>query len=91
VLDAGTSHRRGIDLARELLVQPMRTSEAGMDDERFDPDALADAMAAMLGLQVTPAQRPGVLLHLRNTRRIAAPMLRFPLPERSENAPVFRS
>ncbi len=62
-----------------------------MDEDRFDAAAVADAMAALLGLQLTPAQRPGVLLHLRNTRRIAQALLRCRLPERSENAPVFRS
>jgi hypothetical protein len=62
-----------------------------MDDDRFDPAALADAMAALHGLQLTPEQRPGVLLHLRTTHRVAAPLVRFRLPERSENAPVFRS
>ena len=62
-----------------------------MEEDRFEPEAAADAMAALLGLQVTPAQRPGVVLHLRNTRRIATTLLRFRLPERAENAPVFRS
>lgn len=62
-----------------------------MNDDSFDPAALTAAIAPLLGLQVTPAQRPGVLLHLANTRRIATPMLRFELPERTENAPVFRS
>jgi Protein of unknown function (DUF4089) len=61
-----------------------------MDEDRFDAEALVDAMAPMLGLRVTPDQRAGVLLHLRNTRRIAAIMLRFRLPERTEHAPVFR-
>ena len=62
-----------------------------MDDDLFDAEALAAAMAPMLGLQVTADQRSSVLLHLRNTRRIAATLLRFRLPERTENAPVFRS
>ena len=62
-----------------------------MDERRFDPDEVVDAMAPMLGLQVTPQQRPGVLMHLRNTRRLAEVMLRFRLPERTEHAPVFRS
>jgi hypothetical protein len=62
-----------------------------MDDDHFDPDALVAAMAPMIGLRVTSDQRPGVLLHLRNTRRIAQAVLRFRLPERTDNAPVFRS
>jgi hypothetical protein len=62
-----------------------------MDEDRFQPAAVADALAGLLGLALTPAQRPGVLLHLANTRRVAVPLLRLRLPERAENAPVFRS
>jgi hypothetical protein len=62
-----------------------------MDDDPFDPEALAAAMALALGLRLSAEQLPGVLLHLRNTRRIARTLMRFRLPERTENAPVFRS
>jgi hypothetical protein len=62
-----------------------------MDDDPFDPEALAAAMALALGLRLSAEQLPGVVLHLRKTRRIAHTLLRFRLPERTENAPVFRS
>jgi hypothetical protein len=62
-----------------------------MEEDRFDAEALVEAMAPMLGLRVTSDQQPGVVLHLRNTARIAQAVPRFRLPERTENAPVFRS
>lgn len=61
-----------------------------MEDHRVDAGALAAAMAPMVGLEVTPEQRPGVCLHLEATRKIALQVMRFATPERTENAPVFR-
>ena len=61
-----------------------------MNDEQAEIDALVEAIAPLIGLCVTEAQRPGVVLHFGNTYRIASRVLRFPLPERAENAPVFR-
>ena len=49
------------------------------------------AAAAMLDLTITAEQRPGVLMHLANTRRVAQAVLDFPLPPETENGPVFRS
>ena len=60
------------------------------DDDGFDAEAVADAAAAMLGLTITAEQRPGVLMHLANTRRVARAVLDFPLPDETENGPVFR-
>lgn len=62
-----------------------------MGDDVFDPEAVATAMAPMVGLRLTDDQRPGVVLNLGNTRRVAANLLSFQLPERIENAPVYRS
>lgn len=61
-----------------------------MDDNGFDPETLAAVMGRLVGLEVRPSDLKGVTLHLRNTQRIARPMLRAPIPERIENAPVFR-
>ena len=59
-------------------------------NEQREAAALVDAIAPHLGLEITAEQRPGVVLHLGNTQRIASAVVRFPLPERAENAPVFR-
>ncbi|MDX7951912.1 DUF4089 domain-containing protein [Lichenihabitans sp. Uapishka_5] len=55
----------------------------------FDPDAVIDAMAPLLGLLVTPAQRPGVLANLKLTAALAALVLEVPLDDHAEPAAVF--
>jgi hypothetical protein len=56
----------------------------------FDPDAVADAMAPLLGLVIDPAYRPGVLANLKVMAAMADLVLSVPMDEREEPAPVFR-
>src|SRR5690606_31678970 len=77
-------------LARHLLPCPERRragrgngcAEAGgmASDDGFDAEAVLAGAAAMLDLTVTAEQRPGVLMHLANTRRVAGLVADFPLP-----------
>lgn len=60
-------------------------------DDGFDAEAVLAGAAAMLDLTVTAEQRPGVLMHLANTRRVAGLIADFPLPAETENGPVFRA
>jgi hypothetical protein len=46
--------------------------------------------AALVGLEIAPAYRAGVLLNLRRTAEIAALVAGFPLPDDAESAPTFR-
>lgn len=55
----------------------------------FDPDAVIDALAPMLGIEVTDAFRPGIRQHLEATVRIAQAVLEFAMPDEAEAAPVF--
>ncbi len=55
----------------------------------FDPDAVIDACAPMIGLTVTEAQRAAVRTHLLLTAGIAAPLLRFTLEDDAEPGFVF--
>ncbi|HYF56311.1 MAG TPA: DUF4089 domain-containing protein [Salinarimonas sp.] len=59
------------------------------DDRPFDPEAVVDAMAPLLGLPVGPEHRPGVILNLAVTARLAALVTDFPLDDREDPAPVF--
>lgn len=67
-----------------------RGAAPGAPDEGFDAEAVLAGAAAMLGLTITAEQRPGVLMHLANTRRVAGFVVDVPLPEDVENGPVFR-
>lgn len=58
-------------------------------DTPFDAEAFIDAAAPMLGLNITPAQRPGVALHLATTMRIAAVFMDVELSDDAEPSPVF--
>jgi hypothetical protein len=58
--------------------------------EGFDADAVIDAMAAFLGLEVMPKYRPGVAAHLKAASAIAADVLAFETDDEAEPAPVFR-
>ncbi len=60
------------------------------DAKDFDPAAVVDAMAPMLGIEVTPEYRPGVILNLEVTARFARLVLETPLDEREEPAAVYR-
>ena len=54
----------------------------------FDPDALIDGMAPLLGLPIEPDFRPGIVANLRTIARHAE-LLDVPLDDRAEPAPVF--
>jgi hypothetical protein len=61
---------------------------AGMS-EAFDPAALAEAMATLLGLELTPERRAPVLLHLKIAAGFAAKLDAVALDDEAEPAPVF--
>lgn len=57
-----------------------------------DPDleAVIDAMAPFLGLEIRPDYRPGIVVNLKVTADLAALVLEFPLDDQAEPAAVFR-
>jgi len=55
----------------------------------FDPEAVVDAMAPLLGLTLTPESRAQTLVHLRIAAEQAERLLSVPLDDRQEPAPVF--
>ena len=55
----------------------------------FDPEAVVDALAPLLGLTVADAYRPGVVTNLAVTMKLAALIMDFPLSDHDEPAPVF--
>ena len=56
----------------------------------FDPDAVIDAMAPLLGIPVDPAFRPGIVANLELIALLAALLDEAPLDEREEPAAVYR-
>jgi hypothetical protein len=56
----------------------------------FDPEALIDAMAPLVGIPVDPAFRPGVAANLALIATMAALVDGAPLDEREEPAAVYR-
>ena len=61
-----------------------------MADQPFDPEAYVVAAAALIGLTIDPAHRPGVVANLERIAQMAALVMEFPLPDEAEPAPVFR-
>jgi len=61
-----------------------------MADRSFDPETYVDAAAALIGLPIDPAHRPGVVVNLERIAQLAALVAEFPLPDEAEPAPVFR-
>jgi 1-carboxybiuret hydrolase subunit AtzG-like protein len=55
----------------------------------FDPEALADAMAPLLGLLLTPESRAQTIVHLRIAAEQAEKLLSVSLGDQEEPAPVF--
>ena len=55
----------------------------------FDPEAVIDAMAPLLGLVVAPDYRPGVAANLTVTAGFAALVVAFEVDDEAEAAPVF--
>jgi hypothetical protein len=60
-----------------------------MPERVVDPETYVDAAAALIGLPIDPAHRPGVVLNLERIAQMAALVMEFPLPEDIEPAPVF--
>ncbi|GAB4188433.1 MAG: hypothetical protein OHK0024_28840 [Thalassobaculales bacterium] len=57
----------------------------------FDPERYLDAAAPALGLDITPAQRPGVVQFLAVAAGMAEVLAGLPLPDDSlDLAPVWR-
>ena len=56
-------------------------------NETFDPAALAEALAPLLGLELTPERRGPVLTHLRIATEMAAKLPA--LDDEAEPAPVY--
>lgn len=60
-----------------------------MTPDSFDPEALADAMAQLLGLTQTPESRAQTIVHLRIAAEQAEKLLSISLDDQEEPAPVF--
>ena len=60
-----------------------------MTAKAFDPEAVVDAMAPLLGLTLTPESRAQTLVHLRIAAEQAEKLLSVSLDDREEPAPVF--
>ncbi len=60
-----------------------------MTAKTFDPEAVVDAMAPLLGLTLTPESRAQTLVHLRIAAEQAEKLLSVPLDDQQEPAPVF--
>ena len=56
----------------------------------FDPEAMVDAMAPLLGLTLTEQSRAQTILQLRVAAEQAELLLSAPLDDCEEPAPVFR-
>lgn len=56
----------------------------------FDAEALLAAMEGLLDLPVAEEHRAGVIAHLQAARRIAGPLLDWPMDDEIEAAPVFQ-
>ncbi len=60
-----------------------------MTAKTFDPEAVVDAMAPLLGLTLTPESRAQTIVHLRIAAEQAERLLSVPLDDQQEPAPVF--
>ena len=60
-----------------------------MSSVSFDPEALIDAMAPLLGLTLTPDSRAETALHLRIAAQQAEKLFSIALDGAEEPAPVF--
>ena len=60
-----------------------------MTPESFDPEALAEAMAPLLGLTQPPESRAQTIVHLRIAAEHAEKLLSVPLDDQEEPAPVY--
>jgi putative aminopeptidase FrvX len=61
-----------------------------MADRPFDAGAYVDMAAALIGLPIDAAHRPGVIVNIERIAQMAALVMAFPLADEVEPAPVFR-
>ena len=59
------------------------------DKPEHSPEAIIDAMAPLLGLDIKPEYRAGIATNLKVTAGLAALVLEFPLDDHAELAAVF--
>jgi hypothetical protein len=73
------------------MTNNLRGLDAGgrVTRDSFDPEAWADAMAALLGLIQTPESRAETIVHLRIAAEQAEKLFSVPLVDQEEPAPVF--
>ena len=57
--------------------------------ETFDPATVAEALAPLLGLELTPERFGPVLIHLKIAADLAAKLDAVALDDEAEPAPVF--
>jgi hypothetical protein len=55
----------------------------------FEPEALIDAAAPLLGLTLTPESRTQTIVHLKIAAQQAATLFSVPIGDDEEPAPVF--
>jgi hypothetical protein len=67
-----------------------KNEEGELADRSSDIEVYVDAAAALIGLPLDPAHRPGVILNMQRIAEMAGLVMAFPLPEETEPAPVFR-
>ncbi len=57
----------------------------------FDPEAMARATAAAIGLPIAPHQMPGIVGSLRFAAFAAGLVMAVPLTKEDEQAPLFEA
>ena len=60
-----------------------------MTANAFDPEAVVDAVAPLLGLALTPESRAQAIMHLKIAAEHAQKLLSVPLADEEQPAPVF--
>lgn len=73
--------------------EPARGGDAGVcvTETRFDPEAMVDAMAPLLGFALPPASRAEAARQLTVAAAQAALLLSAKFDDEDEPAPVFRA
>jgi hypothetical protein len=61
----------------------------GMEQKTFDPDAIIDAVAPLLGLTIGETSRAPVKTHLEIAERMASLLFEKKLDDHEEPGPVF--
>jgi Protein of unknown function (DUF4089) len=63
-----------------------------MDDgPNFDAQAVIDAMGPLIGIDIAPEFREGIVANLKITANFAAQLLAFRLGDHDEPCPVFEA